>query len=566
MNDPAKDFDGPPDDDVDEEPLGAGIDFSDPNSPLAPYYLQASHVVAAVGLVAMAFVLSIVPLWHTDFWAHLAYGRWIVEHQELPAREPLSPFTDPEQPMAHFQWLTQVIYHGLFQFGQALAGGDEIRQMEGGVGMLRTLTLVQGVIYGWVLLLAFLRASNSMPAAAAGLLAVFLVGWTPTIIRPQVSGQLCFAILLWALSGPTRSRRLIWGLPLLFVLWVNLHGSFPIGFYLVGLVWIGTAITAAKEGNGPAWRAIWTSPDVRRLTIATSLAIVAAGFLNPHGPSIFLKVVHFGQHPNIASFIEWQSLANTPGDSKFWNYFVSVALILLTAWLGWHAGPVPIVVLIGFLLIPWVQARLYAWWAPVSIWVLMPSWGRYKPRDLSTPSFIKTIMVGLLVFSVLAFTPPVRWLLRHGPTPANHAVQRDTPWIVAFQLEQPSSSLLPPLAKALQTNYGGQYRGAIYTPETLGDFFVWRTPQFPVFAFSHGHLFTARHWNELMSVETLDKGWRDVLDKHRINLVVAERTFHEGLLRQLQRDADWEVVHTGEDPALPLIVALRKVPLVASAK
>src|SRR5262245_11071771 len=88
-----------------EHPLGAGLDFTDPASPLAPYYWRSSHVAAAA-LLGLIFVLfSYVPLWHTDVWGHLKFGRWIVEHGRLPEREPFHGLADPHAPALHAYWL-----------------------------------------------------------------------------------------------------------------------------------------------------------------------------------------------------------------------------------------------------------------------------------------------------------------------------------------------------------------------------------------------------------------------------------------------------------------------------
>src|SRR3712207_1260895 len=68
--------------------VGAGIDFTDPNSPLAPLYFRVSHVLAIV-LLALTFVLlTWVPVYHTDVWGHLRFGEEIVRQRRLPEREP----------------------------------------------------------------------------------------------------------------------------------------------------------------------------------------------------------------------------------------------------------------------------------------------------------------------------------------------------------------------------------------------------------------------------------------------------------------------------------------------
>jgi hypothetical protein len=56
----------PQQDEAAPAPLGAGIDFSDPNSPLARYYCRSSHVAAAVVLGLIFVFFGFVPLWHTD--------------------------------------------------------------------------------------------------------------------------------------------------------------------------------------------------------------------------------------------------------------------------------------------------------------------------------------------------------------------------------------------------------------------------------------------------------------------------------------------------------------------
>ena len=44
-----------------------------------------------VALGGLFVFLSHRPLWHTDLWGHLAYGRWMWEHGALPATEPFMP-------------------------------------------------------------------------------------------------------------------------------------------------------------------------------------------------------------------------------------------------------------------------------------------------------------------------------------------------------------------------------------------------------------------------------------------------------------------------------------------
>ena len=81
-----------------DEPVAAAPRGPDLNAleDRVPRWLQAPRVLAlwtaVIGLVYLA--LSYQPLWHTDLWGHLGYGRWIWEHGRLPETEPLMPLAE----------------------------------------------------------------------------------------------------------------------------------------------------------------------------------------------------------------------------------------------------------------------------------------------------------------------------------------------------------------------------------------------------------------------------------------------------------------------------------------
>ena len=175
--------------------IGAGLDFSDPNSPLAPYYLQTSHIVA-VGMGAMVFVfLCFVPLWHTDIWAHLKFGQWILQHGRLPDADPFCFFSDADS-TPHHGWLSQAIFYALFHAGELLAGGDRLQRLAGGVELLRLSHALIVTLRCLVLLAAFRRSSGSLPLACLALAVMLLLSvGNIAILRPQVLGELCFAMV-----------------------------------------------------------------------------------------------------------------------------------------------------------------------------------------------------------------------------------------------------------------------------------------------------------------------------------------------------------------------------------
>ena len=82
-----------------------------------------------------------------------------------------------------------------------------------------------------------------------------------------------------------RSDRRLWLLPLLMLIWVNVHGGFLLGFVLLGIFWLGSVWTwlRLKESRiEESLQKIAAGKRVRQLTRA-GLASAVASLVNPYG-------------------------------------------------------------------------------------------------------------------------------------------------------------------------------------------------------------------------------------------------------------------------------------------
>jgi hypothetical protein len=553
-------------------PLGAGLDLTSPTGPLARYYLRASHVIAALVLALIFVHFAIIPLWHTDIWGHLKYGEWIVHHREFPTSEPLSPFTDKSFPMVHAGWLSQVAYHALFRAGAASAGGDSIRQLAGGVEFLRAEhQLVVFAIYA-VMLAAMLRYGGSLPTAIVCLVALYALTVSfAKVQRPQTHGALCFVILLFLLARPISWHVAILGLPLLLALWANLHGSFAIGLALVGLLLAGRAVEVR-----PFLRGIPSDPQVRRLLVSLLVSTVAISVLNPHGPLLFWHVARFSGYPNVTTAMEWQRMQFTLELGPQWGFVAMCLAIIFLRVLS--RRPIPIahaawllVVGVGSVL----QQRLMTWWIFVAFCVLAAQLTavleRLPWRILSwrsQPNFLKTSMVGFPIFLVVAYAPPVQWLVRHGPMPLEQSLFRGTEWKLAQTLKREGEiGILPDLELRLTEAYPqGKYAGPVFCSETKGDYLFWAMPrEISPMAYTHFHLFPAEYWTKFLSVLLGQPGWEDFLQRYGANLIVIEPSAHWQLAAAVRASPEWLVVadeaEAGGDPMSRRFIALRRRPI-----
>jgi hypothetical protein len=95
-----------------------------------------------------------------------------------------------------------------------------------------------------------------------------------------------FAVLLKIINSP-KSRKYVWCIPLLFLVWANLHGGFVVGF-------IALVYQAVKER-----RVIWL--------YILSLSVLAT-FINPYGPRLYEEIFRTLTDRTLHSqIVEWHS-------------------------------------------------------------------------------------------------------------------------------------------------------------------------------------------------------------------------------------------------------------------
>jgi hypothetical protein len=508
-------------------PLGAGIDFTDPTSPLARYYFRASHVIAAALLGLIFVFFSYVPLWHTDIWGHLTFGRWIVEHGRLPDREPFCPLADAQSSSLHAYWLIQAGLYQLFHLGETLAGGDEFQQLAGGAEVLR-LTLAAVLLLRCVVLLtAFRRLSHSLPLACVCVVLMLLasVGHI-TVMRPQAFAELFFAVVLLGMvrqrDPEGLSRRAMLILPVVMVLWANMHGSYPGGLMLLGACLAGRFVSAwwEKRQEGIRGRAS-TDTGVRRWLVTVVLALGGIALANPHGPAIYLHTLQMSRHPNVHTMDEWQPLMRNPTGALAWLWVGSLILLIGAQLLSsrWYT-PTEWLLIAGFALGPLVHLRMMIWWFMVVPWLLCAQWPAIRQElswsffDYSSiPSLRKTMLAGLMLVVVLSLSAPAQWLTAGKPAPLSRVIYKGTPWQLAAQLQGkpgPDGEELPALGEALTKHYPhGRYRGPIFASETQGDYLVWAlAPQHGIFLYTHVHLFPNEVWQQCTEVKFGLPSWR----------------------------------------------------------
>lgn len=200
-----------------------------------------------------------------DIYWHLLNGKYIISTYSFP-RVDTHCFTTMGMPWTDHAWLSEIIFYGGFRaFGL--------------IGVYFVFATCLAVTT--VLVYRMCVSEGGDPLAAAGATAVgavlAMVGWGP---RTHIFGWLCFTVVFAILlQFQTKRQAPLWALPLIFVVWVNLHASWMFGLVVLGIFVIAGLI---RRDIGFLTRAPWEGAELKKLILAGALS-VGALFVNPFG-------------------------------------------------------------------------------------------------------------------------------------------------------------------------------------------------------------------------------------------------------------------------------------------
>ncbi|HEY5024752.1 MAG TPA: hypothetical protein VII76_07235, partial [Acidimicrobiales bacterium] len=156
--------------------------------------------------------------------------------------------------------------------------------------------------------------------------------------RPQMVSYFFLALLLLLLTLARRHRAWLVGVPVLFVLWANLHGSFLLGLAILLLEVAGAAL---RRGVG---RVTVSSPLPRLPIVATFVASGLATLVNPFGLGVYSSALGITFNQDVRRLIqEWQS-PDFHDPATLAVFVLPVAITV--AYLAFSTRPVPAVELV----------------------------------------------------------------------------------------------------------------------------------------------------------------------------------------------------------------------------
>lgn len=314
---------------------------------LSPAWL---HWIAPAIPVSAALVLAITRIEEPDGFTHLALGRELVHQRGFPPHDPFS-FGAADVPYYNPAWLFDVML-----FLAYLTAGTA------GVVLLKAAIVVLAV---WILWLDSRARGESAAASPSGLLiraamltAVVVMMRHRFVERPDIVLMVFLGFTIYALNEYLDAgRRWIFALPLVQVVWANMHASVIVG--LVPFVAVLGGGVTLRVGT-PVVRRWWAPsraviPSWRQLGVVTAVlaGVLIASGLNPYGFASL--TAPFKLADNVWFRQEVMEL-QPPGLTKWPEPYVLTALLLLGL-----VGTVAHLPLIpGLTALPFVQLGLSA--------------------------------------------------------------------------------------------------------------------------------------------------------------------------------------------------------------
>ncbi|MEP7191177.1 MAG: hypothetical protein ABI901_18450, partial [Roseiflexaceae bacterium] len=466
------------------------------------------------------------PIPPNDFWWHMATGRAIIAQGAIPVIDSFS-YTQAGQPFFNQGWLAQLLMYGFYQLG--------------GLPLTYIVqALVIALAYGLLLRLCLLRTGQVQLSVGLLLLTTLPLSFDNWLVRPQSYAFPLFAGFLtilteYRLGGKNR----LWLLPLLMVLWVNIHGSFVLGGVLIA----GTLAAEWLKRWGARWREAtsWANkpigapedvlnrpapaqmPPLTPLLlwgVATALALL----LNPRGLAVIGYVRNLLGTSAVTNLVtEWAPpTIRDPGGIIFFLFlFVCIAVLIYARR---RPDLTDLLLFFAFLWNALSASRNIVWFGFVATLLVVTqaatliSTPKQARSSVGSPT-LNAVLIGLLVL-LLALALPW-WKAELLPPSVGALLTEDTPVnAVAYLHSQPDRPR------------------RLFHTEAYGSYLIWQAPEQPVFIDTRIELYPIEQWRDYINLGQ-GNNVATLLQKYAIDGLLLDVVRQKGLIEAVRRDGTW---------------------------
>ncbi len=444
-------------------------------------------IVLCLGL----FLMTLRPIADPDFWWHLRTGQLIVQTHSIPHVDPFS-FTKLGESWITHEWLSEVLIYKLFQLG--------------GYGLL---IFFFALIITGAFLISYLRSpAETRPYIAGFILVLGAISTAPTWgVRPQMISLLLTSIFLYLLDNFKREGKYIYliPLPLITLVWVNLHAGYLLGLAIMGIYIFGELmeiLIAQFHKEDKAARLSALRPILFQSCFLG--ACFVAALANPNGIKIIIYPFQTLVSPSMQQFIqEWFS---PDFHQLIWQPFAWLILVLIGIGMISKKSISPTNILLTFLL---GYAALRSMRnIPLFVISVIPVLSEQVGSLISIPtekrnlSRLYSITVPVLLI-LLVFVISLRFVQ-----------------VVQEQSTIESENFPKAAADWLLEN---KTQGNLFNSYGWGGYLIWRIyPEYRVFIDGRADVYGDKFIFDYMTIYHAEPGWENKLNNQAVHTVLIE--------------------------------------------
>jgi hypothetical protein len=527
----------------------APVESAPPPAPAAPeapatgrrFVLRRRHLWVIAPLALIWIIQSLASIEPFDFWWNVTSGRIMFETGRFLADDVLV-YTPVRQPYSNPQWGSQLLFYAFYALWPGL--------------LLAVRVAIITATYGILFAVCF-RRSRSLGWSAGAVLMAYITGLTNYGMRPQLFAFLPFVAFLWILERKREHPRALWALAPIMVFWVNVHGSYFLGWALIGIYAAATALTRLARAEGRAWlRRQWARQELLPMAVGA-----LAAFVNPYGVGI---VPYFFIATNDATArtlnIEWQppTLYNGTGILFFANLGLFALLLLASRRpVGWREG----LLLGAFGLLALLSIRNVIWWG----WVTAPGMAL-------SGAVLARRLIPALSGAPASLQAPVPDSAADAPAPAGSApaeplAANDIPalnWLIAAIClgaalvvtplwRAPAKTLDKATPTAVAAWLAAQpVRGPLFNYMEWGGYLEWVLyPERQMFIDGRFEARQPQVWDDYLAISRGSRDWEARLAKYGVDTLILNAGFDKDLIPLVQASPAWQQVYPADPAADP---------------
>ncbi|HEY5157492.1 MAG TPA: hypothetical protein VII93_05960 [Anaerolineales bacterium] len=454
------------------------------------------------------FLMTLRPVVDPDFWWHLRTGQLIVQSHVIPHTDPYS-FTNNGKPWVAQEWLSELIMYGLYRLGS--------------YGLL--IFVFSLTITGAFFLSYLCCPTESKPYIAGFVLLLGAIATAPTWgVRPQMISLFFTSLVLYLLSRYWREVKIKYliPLPLMTLIWANLHAGYILGLVIMALFISGALIELfladvfkIREIDKPRIKTILILCGVFGLSTLTTM-------VNPNGINLLIYPFQTLTSQAMQQFIQewfspdfhqlmWQPLAwfilVFIGSGMIGKKFISPIKIILTLFFGYaallSARNVPLFAIVA---IPVLSEQIEAI-IKIQPETLNP--GRLLRVTFHLLALILLLVTGLRFYQVLE---------NQNKSEADTFPKAAVDWI--------------------ENNHP---TGTIFNSYGWGGYLIWRLyPEYPVYIDGRADVYGDKFLYAFMDIYHAQPGWEQSLIAQNVHLVLVEPG--SNLAISLRQSSDWNII------------------------